>query len=154
VCQGYKGTISHGNVYALDLTTRKNDVGSTGCYGDINASAARSVVAPAAGNSIPIGNDLICLNLDSGKSMLLGHLTKRSTGRVSSGAVIGKVADAASANGGYAHIHVQIHSNSGCAGGGPTVPFDDAHGTRFVTAPNLPDVGGVNQHRGTALTKP
>jgi hypothetical protein len=156
VCQGYKGTISHQNVYALDLTIRKDDVGSTGCYGNVNGSTSRAVLAPGGGSSIPIGSDLICINLDNGRSMLLGHLTNRLTGRVSQGAVIGKVAAAnpASANGGYAHIHVQIHLNSGCAGGGPTVPFDDAHQTRFMGAPNLPDVGGVNQHRGAALMKP
>jgi hypothetical protein len=155
VCQGYKGTASHSNAYALDLTVRSGDFGPNACWGDQNASAGRSVTAPEAGNSVPLrAADLICLNLDGGKSMVIGHLANRVTGRVAKGALLGTVANAASANGDYAHIHVQIHPSHGCAGSGPTIPFDDTHGTRFTDSVNLPDKGGANQHQRVALTRP
>jgi hypothetical protein len=158
VCQGYKGTITHRNAYALDLTVRQEDVGNAGCWandGNVNASEGREVTAPASGTVIHIGTDLVCIDFDAGGSMLIGHLTGRvAGGHVDQNARLGWVASAnAATNGGYAHIHVQIHLGPGCRAGGPTVPFDDAHGTRFQGAPNLPDKGGTNQHKGVPLTK-
>src|SRR3990170_166817 len=140
VCQGYFGTISHNNVYALDLTTDPNGVGPNGCFGDINYSSGKAVKAPASGAVVQIGATFTCLNFDAGGSMLIGHLTNRApNGPVSAEQTIGQTSLANPANGGYAHIHVQIHLGSGCASDGPTVPFDDAHGTRFQQSPNLPD---------------
>ena len=157
VCQGYNGQISHKGIPALDLTVRQQDVGTSGCYGDTNASANRSVTAPGSGTAIPNGPDGVCLNLDSGKSMWIGHLIDRVSGKVEQGGNLGKVepANSRSPNGGYAHIHVEIHPGLGCATSGAPIPFDDAHGTRFAGAPNMPYDGTVkNQYSGQALTRP
>lgn len=67
--------------------------------------------------------------------------------------------------GGYAHIHVQLFPRPRCPGpGGPgrgdSIPFDDAHDSRFWGAtgcePDLPydpDPAHVSQWRGQALTR-
>jgi hypothetical protein len=158
VCQGYFGTISHQNAYALDLTVRSSDVGTNGCWagdGNVNASAGRSVLAPASGTVAHVNSDLVCLSFDAGGSMLIGHLTGRAAaGRVGQNARLGQTAFASTAsNGGFAHIHVQAHPGAGCAASGSSIPLDDAHSMRLQGAPNLPNVGGANQHRGVALTR-
>lgn len=158
VCQGYNGQISHQGLYALDLTLVPPPHGPNGCVGDVNQSGNKAVLAPAAGNAALVGGDLLCITFDSGGSMLLGHMKNRVSGHVNANDQIGLTSLAnETANGGYAHIHVQFHPGDGCSASGASIPFDDAHGTRFQGAPNLPDIGGVNQHGGpnaTALARP
>jgi hypothetical protein len=105
VCQGYNGTISHGGASAFDLTV-ENRRGPNGCFGDVNVSAGRQVTAPGAGTVTHVGADLVCLKLDTGGSLLIGHIVRTvpNGGRVAADAVIGKVSRAnQTPNGGYAH---------------------------------------------------
>jgi hypothetical protein len=154
VCQGYNGAPSHSGIAALDLTVRQQDVSTNGCWGDVNASANRPVKAPGTGTAFLSGPDGVCLNLDSGKSMWIGHLTQRTEGQILRGGQLGITAPAdVNLNGGYAHIHVQVHPGSGCAASGPPIPFDDAHGTRFTGAADMPYTGAVNEYSGVGLTR-
>jgi hypothetical protein len=153
VCQGYNGSISHRGIPALDLTVRKQDVGRDGCYGDTSASASQAVRSPGPGTAVLSGSDGICLNLDSGRSMWIGHLVDRASGPVEAGGVIGATEPPNSANGGYAHIHVQMNPGRGCAASGSPIPFDYSHGAIFIGAPNLPYAGTVNQYSGLGLSR-
>lgn len=157
VCQGYNGRISHQGAKALDLTVRAEDVGATGCWaadGNVNSSAGRELRAAASGTLAHVGTDLACLSFDAGGSMLIGHIAGRAgAGQVNQDTRIGYVASAATANGGYSHIHIQAHTGPGCAASGETVAFSDEHGMRFDGAPNLSSSGTVNQHRGQALSR-
>jgi hypothetical protein len=155
VCQGYNGSISHKGIPALDLTVRSQDVGRNGCYGEVNASAGRTVTAPGSGKATLSGVDGTCLNLSSGLSMWIGHMVERVTGEVAPGAALGKTATAnRGPNGGYAHIHIQVHPGAGCSKSGAPIAFDHANGTRFIGASNLPYSGEVNQYRGLPLRNP
>lgn len=155
VCQGYNGLPSHGGANALDLSVDPASAapGSAGCLGDANASTGKQVLMPQGGDVVETYGDAVCVNLDSGRSMYIGHVSNPATGRLERGDLIGTVAAPNEANGNYAHIHVQVHNNRGCAALGPTVPFADEYGTRFEGAPNLPSTGTVSEHRGTALAR-
>jgi uncharacterized protein YgiM (DUF1202 family) len=56
-------------------------------------------------------------------------------------------------NGGYAHIHLQVHSATGC-GRQTHLAFTAANGAQLKGAPDLTYSGAANQHRGLALTRP
>jgi hypothetical protein len=111
VCQGHNGQVSHKGIAALDLSVRKEDVGDTGCWGDVNASANRPVKAPASGNAVLSGTDGICLNLDSGKSMWIGHLTNRTEGRILRGGQLG-ITTAADSNSPERGIRPHTHAGA------------------------------------------
>lgn len=155
VCQGYNGTISHQNTFALDLSFARNSFrpGATGCIpGTNNASDNKPVLAPATGNVTHIQREFVCLSLDSGGSLFIGHLSPSSRvkpGRVEQGTVLGTVNLGKYTPSTYAHIHIQAHSKSSCQGA--TVPLDEANGFRLYESPNLSNVGGSNQHYGTEL---
>lgn len=157
VCQGYNGQISHRGVADLDLTIKNGDWGPTGCWGDPQASAGKSVYAPGTGTAYLIngfrGPDLICITFDAGGSMAIGHLSNRVSGRVSAGQLIGTVEPGGWNNGGYAHIHLQAHSGGGC-GRQTHLAFTAANGAQLQGAPDLPYSGAANQYRGLALTRP
>jgi Domain of unknown function (DUF4189) len=156
VCQGYNGQASgtHNNIPALDLTVREQDVGPNGCWGEQNASTGRSVTAPDNGTATTSGSDGVCLNLDTKKSMWIGHLVNRVSGPVQRGDELGKVEPPVdgSPNGNYAHIHIEVHPDAGCAGS--PIPFDDANATRLIGTQELPYSGEVNQYRGLQLSSP
>jgi hypothetical protein len=162
VCQGYNGQVKasngvvpHKGKPALDLTFSREGVGQNGCKGDENASAGRAVTAPGDGTATLSGADATCLNLKSGRSMWIGHMIERVTGTVLVGAILGRTAPASEGpNGGYAHIHVQVHPGRGCSASGAPIPFEDAKGTRFIGAPDLPYSGKVNEYQGEDLKNP
>jgi hypothetical protein len=161
ICQGYNGPITHMGQPWLDLTVDEYALaGDEGCDrpGDLydDLSAGKTVVAPGSGilrHRAGQGGviDHVCIDFDEGGSMYLAHLdiTHPDNTRVIAGAPIGKVSYQSEANGGYAHIHVQVHPAPGCTGA--TVPFDSANSARFECAPNLPYDGTENQHRKTKL---
>jgi len=157
ICQGYNGQISHQGTFALDLSIDPNSPGSTGCTpGTANASTGRAVRAPAGGKIVYRDYQSVCIDLEGrDESIYITHLDNPAAkGAIAHDDLLGTVAAPGTGNGGYAHIHVEIHPGSGCAASGSPIPFDDAHGTRFEGAPNLPSMGTtVNQYSGTALTR-
>jgi hypothetical protein len=117
-------------------------------------------------------SDFVCVDLDRGGSVALGHIGPLDMlppigTRVIAGERLGTVNPPGSTTnqGGYAHIHVQLFPRPRCPGpGGPgrgdSIPFDDAHDSRFWGAtgcePDLPydpDPAHVSQWRGQALTR-
>lgn len=140
--------------YSLDLTT-ESEHGPNGCGGNQNAAAGQPVLAPENGTVERWSNDLVCLSFDSGGSALIGHMkvTNRVPvgTRVQAGDLLGVVSKAReTANGNYAHIHVQVHNETNCRGS--AVPFTGRN--KFDSTPALPDLGNkFNQHAGVALTR-
>ena len=160
VCQGYGGEISHDGIPALDLSRERRSVGPDGCMGKSKYSSAGSVVSsPAAGTAHRwpgcCGDDFVCVNLDSGGSVAIGHLSNRvPTGTVvSTGDRIGTVAWPHPMNGSYAHIHVQAHTEANCTEGGDPVAFDEAHGFKWACVPDLPYTGIPNGYSGLAVER-
>ena len=146
----------------MDLSVAPGAAGPTGCTpATRDSSTGRVVVAPASGvvrhPNDPLDSDALCINFDRGESLYIAHLENRSAqGRVEQGDPIGIVAPPNDANGGYAHIHIQLHPSAGCAGSGePAVAF--AGSRRFVGNDDLAfdaDPNSTNQHSGKALTRP
>ncbi len=160
VCQGYNAQLTHAATVALDLSLERRSAGSRGCTAGSKYSSAGSVVSsPAAGSAFRwpgcCGDDFVCVNLDSGGSVALGHLSNRiaSGTRVATGARVGTVAWPQASNGDYAHIHVQAHPVAGCTEGSDPVAFDVAHGFKWACTPDLPYSGAVNQYSGLAVSR-
>lgn len=158
VCQGYNGQVTHAGSPSLDLSLEPRSPGSRGCLAGSKYSSAGSVVSsPGAGtaNQWPgcCGDDFVCVNLDSGGSVAVGHLSDRvpSGSRIEAGTTIGSVAWPQPSNGDYAHIHVQAHPKADCTEGSDPVAFDEAHGFRWACTPDLPYSGTPNQYSGLAL---
>lgn len=168
ICQGYNTpAITHNDnwnaKFAIDFS--KDRCART--VASARASTGRKVLAPGSGRLVRTTTpDVACIELDRGVTVFIGHLDKasrRSNGRVQAGDRIGIVAAPdLNINGGYAHIHIQAHSGAQCGkpilrrmfiDAGPTIPFAEAYGMRFVNAPDLPDTGGVDQHRGEILAR-
>jgi hypothetical protein len=154
VCQGYNGIISHrGNdALAFDLSVSSRSPGPNACTPNTaNASTGRNVRAPASGTVAWIGSthpDLICINLDNGGSIKLGHLDTialRVGYPVEQNAVIGTVSAPNGINGSYAHIHMSLYRNTRCSG---NIPFGTYFGGRNFSSNN-----SINQWSGTALTR-
>ena len=160
VCQGYNGEITHDEVPALDLSLAPSSAGPKGCVMSTKyTSAGSEVFSPAAGtahrSSGCCGDDFVCVDLDSGGSVAIGHLDHRVPDgtRVRTSERLGTVAWPARSNGHYAHIHIQAHPAPGCMEGSGAVPFDSAHGFKFVCGPNLSHSGETNQYSGVRLTR-
>ncbi len=175
ICQGYNTpAITHNDAwnakFAIDLSIDPNSAsgGRPGCpltTASARASTGRIVLAPESGRLVRATTpDVACIELDRDVTLFIGHLaetSRRADGPVQAGEPIGVVAAPdPNTNGGYAHIHIQAHSGAQCGrpifgrmfmDAGPTIPFSEAHGLRFTNAPDLPDTGGVNQHRGKIL---
>ena len=160
VCQGYAGDVTHEGVIALDFSLAPSSAGSKGCMAGTKYSSAGSVVSsPGAGTAKRwpgcCGDDFICVNLDSGGSVAIGHLDNRVPDgtRVGTAERVGTVAWPNSSNGNYAHIHVQAHQDWDCTKGGDPVAFDTAHGFKWQCTPDLPYVGGDNQYSDLAVRR-
>ena len=158
VCQGYNGLVSHEGVPALDISLEPRSAGSKGCLAGSKYTSAGSVVSspgPGAAYQWPgcCGDDFVCVNLDSGGSIAVGHLDDRIPhgSRVQAGTTIGSVAWPQPSNGDYAHIHVQAHPETNCTEGSDPVAFDVAHGFRWACMPDLPYSGAPNQYAGLAV---
>jgi murein DD-endopeptidase MepM/ murein hydrolase activator NlpD len=158
VCQGYNGSRSHQNYAALDLTVAKDFGQNNACYAadsNVDKSTAQPILAPASGKILYINGrpDLVCLQLDAGRSILIGHM-RRSVGNgqsVSEGSQLGTVAPSTDPNiGEYAHIHIEARKSSNCALG-TTVPFTNAQGFQFRGVGDLP---GDKTHWKLELRKP
>lgn len=160
VCQGYNGQATHAGVPALDLSAARESPGGKGCLAGTKYSSAGAVVSsPGAGiaHRWPgcCGNDFVCVDLDRGGSVAIGHLSNRAASgrRVAAGDRIGTVAWPGISNGDYAHIHVQAHSTPRCTQGSEGVAFDVAHGFKWACTPDLPYSGTVNQYSGLAVAR-
>ena len=160
VCQGYNGQVSHEGAPALDISLEPRSAGSKGCLAGSRYSSAGSVVrSPGVGTAYQwpgcCGDDFVCVNLDSGGSVAVGHLSDRipSGSRVDVGTRIGSVAWPGPSNGDYGHIHVQAHPEPDCTEASDPVAFDVAHGSRFACTPDLPYSGAPNQYSGLALKR-
>lgn len=159
VCQGYNGTVSHRNNFAFDLTVGDRDFGNNNaCWapdGNVNKSAGVEVLAPAGGTVVHIGQDLVCLQIDSRRSLLIGHIDRRVTNgqRVTQDTVLGTLSRAnARVNGGYAHVHIEARQSANCVPG-TSVPFTAANGFQFNGIGDLP--GPVtNSHWKKQLRRP
>lgn len=157
VCQGYQGGVSHLSSFAFDLTVAQ-DFGASACWaadGNVNKSAGRQVLAPAAGTVTYVNTDLVCLSIDSNRSLLIGHINRSVPNgqRVSRDTVLGTVSSAAAANGGYAHIHIEPRKSANCAVG-TSVPFTAANGFQLNGTGDLPDLAGPNDYFKRALRRP
>lgn len=171
VCQGHLNVIrdaqgeimvqTHRDNFALDLTIDPGGVSSDGCFGIDDAATAASagqpVYAPGPGVTTHLtGNaqDLVCLDLDRGGSLLLGHMDPASVvedGRVEALELLGILDEPATSggvnNGGYSHIHIEAFSNDSCStvgsDDGAVEPHDDAETFaglyRFFGVPDLPN---------------
>ncbi len=160
VCQGYNGQVTHAATPALDLSFARQSAGPAGCFAGTKYSSAGSVVSsPGAGTAYRwpgcCGDDFVCVNLDSGGSVAIGHLSDRvpSGTRVPTGGRLGTVAWPGDPNGDYAHIHVQVHPDSGCTEASDPVAFDTAHGFKWACTPDLPYSGERNQYSGFAVSR-
>ena len=160
VCQGYNGPITHGGAPALDLSIEHRSAGPEGCLAGSKYSSAGSIVtSPGDGTARRwpgcCGDDFVCVDLDSGGSVAIGHLSNRvpDGARVASGSRIGTVAWPHRSNGDFAHVHVQAHPAWGCTEGGDPVAFDVAHGFKWGCTPDLPYSGAVNQYSGLAVQR-
>lgn len=160
VCQGYNGQITHGGQPALDLSSEARSAGSQGCLAGSKYSSAGSIVtSPGAGVASRwpgcCGDDFVCVDLDSGGSVAIGHLSNRvpDATRVATGQRIGTVAWPHRSNGDFAHVHVQAHPAWGCTDGGDPVAFDVAHGFKWRCTPDLPYSGAANQYSGMAMRR-
>lgn len=160
VCQGYNGQITHAGQPALDLSLEVRSAGPHGCLAGSKYSSAGSVVtSPGEGIASRwpgcCGDDFVCVDLDSGGSVAIGHLSDRVRDgtRVATGERIGTVAWPHPSNGDFAHVHVQAHPAWGCTEGGDPVAFDVAHGFKWRCTPDLPYSGAVNQYSGMALRR-
>lgn len=160
VCQGYNGGVTHRAAPALDLSLVRDSAGSGGCLARTKYSSAGSVVSsPGAGTAYRwpgcCGDDFVCVNLDSGGSVAIGHLSDRvaSGTRVPTGGRLGTVAWPGVSNGDYAHIHVQVHPDPGCTEASEPVAFDTAHGFKWACTPDLPYSGEPNQYSGLAVSR-
>jgi Ricin-type beta-trefoil lectin domain/Peptidase family M23 len=152
VCQGYRGTISHQNSFALDLSTGQDFGTNNACYGDQNRSANRPVLAPAAGKIYHINSDLVCLSIDNNRSMLIGHMNRSvpNGATVNRGDVLGTTSYQGAANGYFSHIHLEGRKSSGCTPG-TSVPLTTANGFQLE---NVGDLVGELTHWKRALTRP
>jgi hypothetical protein len=156
ICQGYLGTITHSNSYALDLTA--------GSPCNKTAATGKQALAPASGNvsRYETKTGTLCINMTGGGSVVVTHiipvthiissLKKKAPIPVAASEQVGTVAgpNEVSGNGGMAHIHLEVSSKPDCPWAKPgkthlsdSTPFDDAHGTRLECAPNLPAGGPV-----------
>jgi hypothetical protein len=147
VCQGYDGSITHRNSFALDLTA--------GPRCNRRAAAGRPALAPAAGNiaGYDMNTGSLCINMFGGGSVVVTHIVsslRKGAPPVAAGERVGTVAEPGKlGNNGMAHIHLEVSSQPGCTWVGKpkktrlleSTPFDDAHGTRLKCAPNLPPGG-------------
>ena len=154
VCRGYN-VKTHGGP-ALDLTVTNNSWNTEGCTIGAYDSTGKTVHAPKSGNVSYHLADMMCLSFDDGSgSMLIGHFANRKPeGHKDANAALGILsAPYETANGGYAHIHIQAHNGSGCTSA-TLVPFDDANGMRLEDAPNMTNGLTIpSEWRGTKLTR-
>lgn len=160
VCQGYNGQITHAGMPALDLSLDRRSAGSEGCLAGSKYSSAGSVVtSPGDGTASRwpgcCGDDFVCVDLDLGGSVAVGHLSHRvrDGSRVTAGSRIGTVAWPDQSNGDFSHVHVQAHPAWGCTEAGDPVAFDVAHGFKWRCTPDLPYSGTVNQYSGLAVAR-
>ena len=160
VCQGYDGEISHQGLPALDVSIDRNSAGPRGCMSGSRYSSAGSVASsPGAGTAFRwpgcCGNDFVCVDLEGGGSIAIGHLSNRvaSGTRVEMGSRIGTVAWPDSANGNYAHIHVQAHPTPQCTEGSDPVAFERANGFKWACTRDLPYTGKENQYSGMGISR-
>ncbi len=169
ICQGYNTPppLDHNGsqVHALDLSIAPTAAsGTDGCVGGTSASQGQTVYAPTSGTIVsqccsePV-NDMVCMTTDAGGiSLLIGHMNGLPAigTHVSAGSKIGTVnpPGATTNEGGYSHIHIAAYPDNSC--NGTSIPFDDAHGTRFAFSPNLPDEGSsvTAQYYGKYLSRP
>ena len=156
VCQGYQGSVSHQNLFALDLSAAQ-DFGASACYpvdGDNNKSNGQQVFAPAAGKVVYVNTDFVCILMASNRSFLIGHIkrTVSNGATVSQGSLLGTVSPASGANGNFAHIHVEAR-NSGSCSPNTSVPFTAAEGFQFSGVGDLPDLSNSNDYFKRALTR-
>jgi hypothetical protein len=157
VCQGYQGSVTHQNLFALDLSVAQ-DFGSSACYpvdGNNNKSADQQVFAPATGKVVYVNTDLVCLLMDSNRSFLIGHIkrTVPNGATVNQDSLLGTVSQAVDANGNFAHIHVEARNSANC-NSGTSVPFTAANGFQFSGVGDLPDLSNRNDYFKSALKKP
>lgn len=160
VCQGYNGQITHAGTPALDLSLERRSAGPEGCLAGSKYSSAGSVVtSPGDGTASRwpgcCGDDFVCVDLDFGGSIAVGHLSHRirDGSRVTAGSRIGTVAWPHPSNGDFAHVHVQVHPAWGCTEGSDPVAFDVAHGFKWRCTPDLPYSGTANQYSGLAVER-
>ncbi|AFW94904.1 ricin B lectin domain-containing protein [Anabaena sp. 90] len=152
VCQGYRGSVSHQNSYALDLSVGQDFGSNNACWGDQNRSANRPVLAPAAGKVYHINSDLVCLSIDNNRSMLIGHMNRsvQNGATVNRGDVLGTTSSQNPANGSFSHIHLEGRKSAGCTPGS-SVPLTAANGFQLE---NVGDLVGSETHFKRALTRP
>jgi hypothetical protein len=172
ICQGYNTSGPHldhngTQVHALDLSIAPTAAsGTDGCVGGTSASQGQPVYAPTSGTVVSQCchkkvNDMVCIAAGAGGvSLLIGHMNSLPAigAHVSSGSQIGIVNPPGKTTnqGGYSHIHIAAYPDNNCGSTGDTaIPFDDAHGTRFSCAPNLPDEGAsvAAQYYGKYLSR-
>ncbi len=143
VCNGYNGYGFHKGAPVLDLSADPNSSSQNGCLPteeSANASSGREVRAPWKGVVSSFGrSDMICVTQEGdARSMAIGHLdstTKLKVGTsIKAGDFLGIVSAPNTANGGYAHIHVQEHEGAGCTGN--LIPFEAD--MRFVDVQDMP----------------
>jgi hypothetical protein len=159
VCQGYHGQITHQDVLAFDLTV-ESSAGNDGCWGDQDASTGQLVFSPVTGTAERKGPDkeFVCVTRASGGSLLIGHLDPGSrikdgsqvtAGVTMLGSLRGSSPD--TAQGGYAHIHIEAHARAHCAG--DSVAFTANKGFRFKGSPDFANKGEPNQWSGSQLVR-
>ena len=155
VCQGYRGTVTHQNYFALDLSIGQDFGSNNACYGNQNRSANRPVLAPASGKVyyIKSRSDLVCLSIDNNRSMLIGHINRsvRDGATVNRGDVLGTTTSQTPPSPSFfSHIHLEGRKSPDC-NPNTSVPLTEANGFRLE---NVGDLVGEQTHFKKALTRP
>ncbi|MDM8567236.1 hypothetical protein QUF74_16500 [Candidatus Halobeggiatoa sp. HSG11] len=167
VCQGYNtNQITHHNdyrtiqlKYSFDLTTEPNSTppwSTYGCNGDRKHAKRKSVLSPGTGTvakeKYAAASDMMCINLNNGGSIMLGHFdvdkSKFYTGQtVTVNQEVGKLAtsNVKGNNAYYSHIHMSLYKYNNCK---KNIPFGD----RFESGDFYNDRSRY-QWRKTALEK-
>jgi hypothetical protein len=139
IIQGYGCGTHHGyDRYSLDIAADRGETRGAPVY----AAAAGTVWA------IEGGSGSVILDHGDGLRTLYTHMQRIAVGRgqhVERGAVVGAVGNVG-APGVVPHLHFTLFRAEGRSSLGTSLPLS------FADGPDLPEVGGCNQHGGAVLT--
>ncbi|WP_444995359.1 PKD domain-containing protein [Aliikangiella sp. IMCC44359] len=181
VCQGYNTPnpspevdASHNNdngedpdfTYSLDFSLRADSPSDGGLCSTGTDTGVSDEYIFAPGDGVIDGfrngdfGDAVCLSLDSGGSLWLGHFKPyvEEKQRVKAYQVLGKfnVGDKGNGNNGYAHIHISAYTSSNCTSGNAPLENFVINGKNYnfklFGVPNLSDLEQAKkQYHGMAI---
>ena len=170
VCQGYNGPVSHHDNYtdpvrdfsfSLDFTLTPDvapGLGAcgagtdTGVEGNVVYAPGDGVIESVRGHS---GDDAVCLTLDTGGSLWIGHFTPEveRLDRVYAFQRLGVLNGPDDDNNNFAHIHISAYTSEDCIDGNVPLENTEDYTFKFYGVPDLPDRDGTdNQYDGMMIS--